>query len=448
MFLRYVVAVLLVSFISIAKPEDDDKPQLIQRARETSSDEDGDTIDLTPTNNDEVSTPACLTNNKEEGECVPYYLCDPDTYTIIIDGSTLVDVRRKQCDSYLSVCCTHDNTIRDTEMKTARVTSLPGYITETSNKPALDSPVPTKTEFFSASDQTVSPPDNVDECGWNDHSIFIKANISDIFAKYGEYPWTVALLLKDDTTVWSRDKYLGGGTLIHPSVVLTVAHKVDTRTAAQLKIRAGEWDTQTTREKFPYQERNVRKIIIHSQFYKTSLYYDAALLFLDRPFDLESAPHIQVACIGRNLPEPETECFSMGWGQDFNDEDKEITILKKVPLPLVGAADCEKKLQKTPRLGRFFRLHNSLTCAGGQENVDTCQGDGGSPLVCQIQTKPKQTRYAVYGLVAYGIDCGVKDHPGLYLNVPAIADWIDEQMTQEKYGTATYTFKGGSKNLH
>ena len=43
------------------------------------------------------------------------------------------------------------------------------------------------------------------------------------------------------------------------------------------------------------------------------------------------------------------------------------------------------------------------------------------------------------GMVAYGIGCGIKDRPGVYVNVPAIYPWVDKVMTDEKYGTVTYT---------
>lgn len=47
-------------------------------------------------------------------------------------------------------------------------------------------------------------------------------------------------------------------------------------------------------------------------------------------------------------------------------------IMKKVELPMVPFRTCEESLRKT-RLGGRFNLHNSFVCAGGQENVDTCQ---------------------------------------------------------------------------
>lgn len=41
-----------------------------------------------------------------------------------------------------------------------------------------------------------------------------------------------------------------------------------------LKARAGEWDTQTTKERLPYQERNIQSIIVHPEFHQKTLYND------------------------------------------------------------------------------------------------------------------------------------------------------------------------------
>lgn len=42
-----------------------------------------------------------------------------------------------------------------------------------------------------------------------------------------------------------------GGTLIHPSVVMTASHCViDLQTVHDIQIRAGEWDTQTVRYQY------------------------------------------------------------------------------------------------------------------------------------------------------------------------------------------------------
>ena len=86
-------------------------------------------------------------------------------------------------------------------------------------------------------------------------------------AGFGEFPWTVALLSQ-------RTECLCGGSLIHPNVVLTGAHCVFNITERELKVRAGEWDTQTTKERLPYQERNVQAIIVHTEFNSRTLAND------------------------------------------------------------------------------------------------------------------------------------------------------------------------------
>ena len=52
-------------------------------------------------------------------------------------------------------------------------------------------------------------------------------------------------------------------------------------------------------------------------------------------------------------------------------------------MPLVKNRKCEQLLRDNTRLGAFFELDDSFICAGGQKGIDTCKGDGGSPLICK-----------------------------------------------------------------
>lgn len=73
------------------------------------------------------------------------------------------------------------------------------------------------------------------------------------------------LVDENNLTGTKLNLYVGGGSLIHPNVVLTAAHYVATNNS--FRIRAGEWDTQTTKEIYPHQERVVDSKEIHANFH-------------------------------------------------------------------------------------------------------------------------------------------------------------------------------------
>lgn len=168
--------------------------------------------------------------------------------------------------------------------------------------------------------------------------------------------------------------YKCAGSLIHPSVVMTVAHCViDLKDITDVKIRAGEWDTQTSNEPFPHQDREIVEVIIHEHYRRGSHFNDIALLFLNKPVDL--AENVNTVC----LPPPNhvfdhKRCAATGWGKDkFGSNGLYQVIMKKVELPIVPSAECQIKLRET-RLGRHFILDPSFICAGGESGKDTCQG--------------------------------------------------------------------------
>lgn len=250
-------------------------------------------------------------------------------------------------------------------------------------------------------------------------------------AGFGEFPWAIALIRIEDGAC------LCGGSLIHPQVILTGAHCVKVFQPNQLKIRAGEWDSQTTNERLPYQEREISQIITHPEFSIKTLANDVALLVLSAPVQLDD--HINVICLPQqNQVSTSRDCFASGWGkEDFGREGKWSVILKRIPLPIVPRQTCENELQRT-RLGSKFRLHQTFVCAGGQAGVDTCQGDGGAPLVCPVGP-PNENRYVQTGTVAWGIGCK-QTIPAVYANIAAFRFWIDGHMNSLGFDTQVYTY--------
>lgn len=65
--------------------------------------------------------------------------------------------------------------------------------------------------------------------------------------------------------------------------------------AGILKVRAGEWDTQTSKERLQFQERVVSQIVQHPNYNNRALYYDISIAKLESPFVLDS--HIGTICL-------------------------------------------------------------------------------------------------------------------------------------------------------
>lgn len=80
-----------------------------------------------------------------------------------------------------------------------------------------------------------------------------------------------------------------------------------------MKIRAGEWDTQTNNEPFPHQDRVVTEIKIHEHYRPRSHFNDVALLILDKPVNL--AENVNTVCLPpQDFNFNDRRCLATGWG--------------------------------------------------------------------------------------------------------------------------------------
>ncbi|CAO1362496.1 unnamed protein product [Diamesa serratosioi] len=220
--------------------------------------------------------------------------------------------------------------------------------------------------------------------------------------------------------------YIGGGSLIHKSFVLTTATKVIDEKADNLIIRVGEFDFASASEIYEHNEMMVKSIIIHEQFIRQGTRpNNIALLYLETPVTLDK--HINIVC----LPPPNAKfdnkrCVATGWGKhQHTDPDENFpTLLKKIEMSVVPKATCELALESVNP--SHARLVPGIICAGGGQE-DTCGGDGGSPLV---YSEADDIYYQV-GIVSWGLGCKKPNVPAAYTEVSFYIGWIKAKI--EKY---------------
>lgn len=224
----------------------------------------------------------CELNEK----CVPYYLCK-DNKEISSDGSFVIDERNDGPKVVISCpplekCCRKKGTI-------------------------IPTPVDVCESFMAPS-----------KCGFRNKKglggIALSMQNKSLYANFAEFPWMVAVLLESAPGSKTSEAFKSGGSLINPKVVLTTAHNIEKEDSRKLIVRAGEWDTQTTKEMCKHEERKVQRVIRHEQFVRANLQNDVALLILESEFEMTA--FINTVC----LPPPNTNfdgqrCFSGGWGR-------------------------------------------------------------------------------------------------------------------------------------
>ena len=181
-------------------------------------------------------------------------------------------------------------------------------------------------------------------------------------------------------------------------------------------------------EFYTHVEFDVIDIFVHDEYYPGNLFNDIALVRVNGYVDYARNPHISPVCLpDRNIEFAGQRCMTTGWGKDAFSQGSYQQVLKEVEVPVVNNRQCENMLRQT-RLGPDFVLHPGFLCAGGEEGKDACTGDGGGPLVCEVNGL-----WQLAGIVSWGVGCGERDVPGVYVKVSQYEAWIQQQLLRQAY---------------
>ncbi len=233
----------------------------------------------------------------------------------------------------------------------------------------------------------------------------------------GDYPFQAFVL---------ANNMLCGGTLISPTAILTAGHCVTQKNsktklaATAFSIRLDSIEAFSGGEYHSAKAGNgVAKVILHPDYNPMTYENDIAILELSKasaiaPVKLEgvSAPAIGDAQFAA------TRGRVLGWGRvDTADPFSTSSILKFAPVPVVTNKNCTLPAN----FSQYGAIDVRRVCAGGEGDVDTCNGDSGGPLLMMDGSQ----NLVQLGITSFGSQiCAQKGVYGVYTRVGTFAPWV------------------------
>ena len=246
--------------------------------------------------------------------------------------------------------------------------------------------------------------------------------VGGIDAPLNAYPFYVELRRFAEGNRYS----LCGAAVIAPNWLLTAAHCVQSR------------DKTTGRASSVSQPKSFRalpgggprqnapgiavvRVVPHPRYSADhALQNDIALIELAASV---SPPYLPLA---RVEPAPGTPVRIVGYGlTSYKGETSQR--LREADTRLISRRDCAIVSTKLKAAGPIDGRRICADVEGRTGLVDSCQGDSGGPLLAADEKGFWQT----VGVVSYGYRCAEPGFPGVYTNVAAYRDWIDQVIGSE-----------------
>lgn len=216
-------------------------------------------------------------------------------------------------------------------------------------------------------------------------------------AKPGAWPWMASL--------WMNGRsHICGGSLLNSKWILTASHCVVGTGAStrSLQIKLGEHYHRS--KDGNEQVINVRRIISHPRYSRSSLVNDIALIELTKPAMINS--RVQPICLPSKGSRPRIgsrQCYLSGWGSIQHPGPSHHT-LQQAMLPVVSHTNC------------FNRRDMVCTGFGRSSLTNACRGDSGGPYVC----RKSDGSWEQHGVASF-----VVEYCKYYTAFTPVGDYID-----------------------
>uniref|UniRef100_A0A182MED8 Peptidase S1 domain-containing protein n=1 Tax=Anopheles culicifacies TaxID=139723 RepID=A0A182MED8_9DIPT len=241
------------------------------------------------------------------------------------------------------------------------------------------------------------------------------------YAKYAEFPWTVAIFEESSSENNPELTHIGGGTLIHPKFVVAAAHTMEK--PHRYVARFGEWNMKSDAEAFPSQDIEIEEVIKHPLYRESATPgYDIALAVLKE--NVIYSEHIRPIC----LPSVQDvfygqQCIVSGWGVDIRTGQPPI-VMKRMEVNVETRKRC---LGLYRDLGVPINMQRGEMCVDAVEDQNACIKDAGSPLACQ----KADGSYVLAGISSWVLNCHhPPTTPAGILNITKFACWINDTIRE------------------